>query len=131
LLVALLIVSCGTSTGTSDIKRFDDKLQGTWVSDDPSVYNGTLVIGYDRITITGYGESQTPAVGGDDNKRPFKGFTKGVALKGYSEDGKLFIEDKGQLQEGVPYTYWETNSSPKQKFLEFNFGGRDETLQCQ
>jgi hypothetical protein len=94
------------------------------------VYSGVLEIDYDRITITDYAENQTPLLG-DDTKRPFKGFTTGVALKGYSQDGKLFIEDRGQLQQGIPYTYWEANSPPFYKFISFTFGGDTQTLRRQ
>jgi len=127
LLAAFFIVACGNDTGT----RFDYHLQGTWISNESdAIYSGALEITSDRITITGYGENQTPPRG-DDNNRPFKGFTKGTALKGYSEEGKFFIEDIGMLQEGIPYTYWETDKKSdyrKQKFLSFTFGSRIETL---
>ena len=126
-----------------DYKFFDYKLQGTWSPNDPDgIYTGTLKIDIDRITITGYGERQTPS-GEDDNKRPFKGFTKGTALKGYSEvlvsdgvrepeEGYFFIQDAGVLQSGIPYVYWEDTSPSdyrRVQFLRFNFGGREETLQ--
>jgi len=133
LLAVFFIAACDVISGTSDIKKFDNALQGTWVSNDPSKYSGSLEIGYDRITITGYSEGQTPS-GENDNRRPFKDFTKGIALKGYSEEGKIFIEDGGFLQEGIPYFYW-AESPPadykKIKFLRFTFGDRVETLQNQ
>jgi hypothetical protein len=119
---------------TGNTRSFDNNLQGTWVPNDPdALYKGSLKIEYDRITITGYGESQTPS-GGNDNNRPFKNFSKGIALKGYSEEGKIFIEDGGLLQEGIPYTYWENSLSygyNNEKLLRFTFDGRDETLQKQ
>jgi hypothetical protein len=129
-LFALFIVSCDGVTGTgTPVKSFDGKLQGTWVSNDPDpLYKGSLVIDFQRITITGYGEGQTPFLG-DENKRPFKGYPKGVALKGYSEEGKIFIENGGQV-EGIPYTYDEDKSyPPKYKLLTFTFGGRLEILE--
>jgi hypothetical protein len=53
-----------------------------------------------------------------------------VQFKGYSEDGKIFIE-YGGAQNGIPYTWTETGSYPgKYKLLEFDFGGRKEILQC-
>ena len=107
--------------------RFEYDLRGTWVSNDPSVYSGTLEIDYNRITITGYGEAQTPAQG-DDAKRPFRGFTKRTPLSGYSEEGKIFIEDAGFWQIGIPYTYYTQNRG-QEEFLRFDFGGRTETLQ--
>ena len=131
-LISLLLFSCKWDTPkTGDPKKIDYKLQGTWVSNDPSVYSGSLKITYDRITIKGYSEGQTPS-SGDDNNRPFKAFTKGIALKAYSEEGQIFIEDGGLLQGGIPYTYWEDSPPPEYKrkqFLRFTFGGRQETLQ--
>jgi len=131
-LFALFIMACnGTANTGGNTKIFAYELRGTWVSNDPSVYKGTLKIDTDRITITDYSENQTPS-GQDDNRRPFKNFTKNIALKGYSDGGKIFIEDYGMLQEGIPYTYWEENPSPynkKTKFINFTFGGRDEKLQ--
>jgi hypothetical protein len=114
---ALFITACGGLTGTgTPAKSFDYDLQGTWVSNDPTVYSGKLVIGSDRITITGYSENQTkPPPDGDDSKRPFKGFSKSIALKGYSEEGKILIEDSGQLQEGIPYIYQKDESYPPKK----------------
>jgi len=129
-LAALLLSSCKWDLGTNAFKTFDYDLRGTWLSNDPSVYSGQLVITSSQITITGYSESQTPFAG-DDNKRPFKGFTKGTALTGYSEDGKIYIEDTGLQQEGIPYTYYTNGTYPQDEFLQFNFGGRAETLQKQ
>jgi hypothetical protein len=105
-------------------------LWGTWVSIDESVYSGALIINYDRITITGYKESQT-STDANDNRRPFREFIKEIALKGYSQNEKIFIEDAGKMQEGIPYTYWDDNPPPynvKIEFLRFNFDGRNETL---
>ncbi|MDR0290879.1 MAG: hypothetical protein LBI06_08090 [Treponema sp.] len=132
LLTAFLIAACGDwDFLTSQRPRFDLDLQGTWLSNDPAIYSGTLIISDDRITINGYSEGQTPPRG-DDNRRPFKGFTKGTALKGYSEEGQIFIEDGGMVQEGIPYIYWDDKLPPdnrKVKFLRFTFGDRFETLQ--
>jgi hypothetical protein len=125
-LAILLLAACDLESG--DGKGFDYDLQGTWVSAENSAYYGTLEITYDRITITGYSEYLWNE---DDNKRPFKNFIKGIALKGYSEEGKIYIEDAGIVQEGIPYTYWHDSPPPdftKIQFLRFNFGGRVETL---
>jgi len=131
LLAVFLITACGD---IEESRSFDSRLHGTWISNEPSLftskYSGSLIISYDRITITGYYESQTKS-GEDDTKRPFRNFTKGDALKGYSEEGKFFIEDRGLVQEGIPYVYWDDNPPPdykKVKFLSFTFGGRTETL---
>jgi len=133
LLAVFFIVSCWDVEAS---KHFDSRLEGTWVSNDTAIYSGALKISYDRIIIIGYGEGQTPPPfeGGDDNNRPFKNFTKGTALKGYSEEGKFFINDGGLVQEGIPYVYWDDNLPPdyrKVKFLRFTFGSRVETLEWQ
>jgi hypothetical protein len=130
---ALFAAACGDFEGGTGIyQRFDWDLHGTWTTNDPgSLYTGKLVITNDRITITGYGETQTP-ISGNDTQRPFRNFTRGIALPGYSEEGHIFIEDAGILQEGIPYTYWCDNPPPDFKrvdLLRFTFGGRQETLQ--
>ena len=107
------------------------ELQGTWQTNDPdSIYSGTLSIGHDRITISGYGERQTPLFG-DDEKRPFRNYTKGMPLRAYSEEGILFIEDGGFWVNGIPFNYWYVDSPSNfgtVHFLRFEFGGRTETL---
>jgi hypothetical protein len=125
LLATFLLASCGDLTG-GGFKAFDYELRGRWVSNDASVYSGVLEIDYDRITITGCAESQSLPLGNDDS-RPFNGFTKGVALKGYSQDGKLFIEDSSLVREGIPYTYTDGTV----KLLKLTFGARPETLQYE
>jgi hypothetical protein len=127
LLTALFITSCDSEP--SEDKTFDSELHGIWVSNDTSIYSGTLEITDDRITITGFTENQTPLLG-DDSKRPFKNFTKGVTLKGYSEEGKIFIEDGGLLQEGIPYTLY-TDAEEEKDFLRFTFGSRQEKMERQ
>jgi len=116
----------------SDIKLFNSDLRGTWVSNEQNgLYSGTLKIDADTITIDGYGEDWTSLVG-DDSKRPFRDFPKRVPLKGYSEEGKIFIEYGGTVKDGIPYIYSETGTYPnKYKILDFNFGGRSEKLQLK
>jgi len=125
LLFSFFAVSCD-DVPKGDYKSFDYKLQGTWVSNDPSVYAGTLEIGYDTIKITDYAESQTGT--GDDNQRPFKNYTKNVSFNGYSQDGKIFIEEGSYANTGIPYTYSEGSYPSFTKILEFTFGGRAEKL---
>ena len=129
LLTSLFIAACD-GTYTSDTKSFDRKLRGTWVSNETGLYSGSLKIEYNTITIDGYGEDWTSLVG-DDSKRPFKDFPKRVPLPGYSEEGEIFITYKDNPQDGIHFTYSEVGSYPQTyKLLEFNFGGRRETLQC-
>jgi hypothetical protein len=96
------------------------ELRGTWKSPDSSFpyYTGTLVIGYDTIAIHGYS--------GYGTGLPFGEFTKDVLLEAYSEEGKLFIKDRGNWQQGLPYTIWE--DAAWDEHLTLTFGGRDETL---
>ncbi|MDR1948422.1 MAG: hypothetical protein LBQ38_03450 [Spirochaetaceae bacterium] len=116
-LLALGFVLAGCE-GVADGKLVDLNLHGTWESTDTSLYSGTLVIGYDTITITGYYESQTIDFW-KDVQRPFKGFAKNVPLPCYTEDKKLFIEMVGGGESILPYTYYYNTQG---KFLRFSFG---------
>ena len=130
LLSALCLISCDELI-TGDYKSFDSSLRGTWVSNETGLYSGTLRIESDTITIDGYGEDWASLVG-DDTRRPFKDYPKRVPLKGYSAEGKIFIEYGGTVQDGIPYVYTEVGTYPqKYKLLEFSFGGRKEILQSQ
>jgi hypothetical protein len=147
LLTAFFITACGM---TETVPIPGSKLRGTWKSNDPTDYSGTVTITIssnsinNRITINGYSKAQTPPpiFGGDDSTRPFNDFTKGYALKcrwDLEEDkleGKLFITDRGKEQEGIPFVYyegdlWQINSFEKRrdKFICFTFGGREEILE--
>lgn len=127
-----LFISCDSEYIQQESQSFDLPLQGTWITNDlDSIYSGSLVITYNRITISGYGEIQTPIQGGNDIERPFRNLTKEVPLSGYSEEGRIFITDAGFLQEGIPYFYWEDIYPPEYhliQFLRFEFGGRQQTL---
>jgi hypothetical protein len=130
LLLFLFLASCdGLYTG--DFKSFESKLCGTWVSNEPGLYSGSLKIDYDTITIDGYGEDWTSLVV-DDSKRPFRDYPKRVPLKGYSEEGKIYIEYGEVSLDGITYFYTELGSYPQKfKLLEFSFGDRREILQSQ
>jgi hypothetical protein len=127
LLAVLFVTSCG-DYNEGDHKTFDYDLRGTWVlhEEDPD-YDGYFEISNDLITIWGFEKDQTPWWGFDED-RPFGPFTKDVALKGYSEDGKFFIEDRGRLQEGIPYTFWKAGRYPEIYFLTFTFGENEVTF---
>jgi hypothetical protein len=142
LLAALFAAACEWEPLPADTDVFYTKLRGTWESNDPSIYSGTLIIDNKSITISGYSESQTPFPGGDVDKRPFKGFTRGVPLKGHSEEenttqanrveGFIFIEDRGLSQSPIQYTYWEIpyqSGNKSRQFLSFTFGEREEILE--
>jgi len=125
LISAFLINACGKYDSSSS-KTFDWKLRGTWVSNDPSVYSGRLIIEYNRITIWGYDEAQTLLLG-DDTKLPFKNFPKGIPFEGYSEDGVIYIMRGSTMQDGVPYIYQSVNYD-QYRLLYITFGGREEIL---
>ncbi|MDR1950754.1 MAG: hypothetical protein LBP96_00810 [Bacteroidales bacterium] len=125
MLSVFVLAACGDSDSPPR-STFDRELRGMWFSNDTSVYNGSLFIDYDKITIRGYTENQTPLMG-DDARRPFKNFTKNIPLTGYSEDSLIFITDVGVLQDGIPYIY-HTEDYGRIKLLRFTFGGRNETL---
>jgi hypothetical protein len=147
LLAVFFIISCGPAIEPAA----GSKLRGTWKSNDPSIYSGSLTISIsnnkssnDRITITGYDENQSKKYEDwDEKKHPFKGFTKGAALKCRWEleedklEGILYITDRGKEQEGLPFVYYEgdrwhdsTSSTGYRtdKYLCFIFGGREEIL---
>jgi hypothetical protein len=127
LLAVLFITSCGEGNG--NYKNFDYELRGYWILHelDPDGYDGDLEITSDRITIWGFYKTQTPPYGWDED-RPFGAFTKDIALNGYSEDGKFFIDDRGMVQEGVPYIYWKAGKYPETHFLSFKFGLNEVTM---
>jgi len=129
LVSALFINACDGLMTEGNYKSFDYNLRGTWVSNETGLYSGTLKIDTNTITIDGYGEDWVSLVG-DDSKRPFKDFPKRVPLKGYSEEGKIFIEYGETVLGGIPYVYTELGTySQKYKLLEFSFGDRKEILQ--
>ena len=124
----MLFTTCDIDSVLGD-GYFDYELRGTWeTNQDQTQYAGILVIDYSTIKITGYIINPSYEYTYGDDKRPFKDFTKNTSLKGYSEDGKLFIYDKGILQAGIPYNYYTTGAYGQDKFLEINFNGRDEIL---
>ena len=132
--ILLCICSCDTqsSSQTGSHKSFVYHLWGTWESNQtemsPVLYSGTLKIDSDTITIDGYGEEWVSLVV-DDSKRPFRDFPKGVPLKGYSQDNKIYIEFPTSMQTEFPYSLTETDVYPnKVILLGFTFGERPETL---
>jgi hypothetical protein len=128
-LLSVFFISSCDGLLTTDFNSFDISLHGTWVSNETGLYSGSLNIDSGTITIDGYGEDWASLVG-DDSRRPFKDFPKRVPLKGYSEEGKIFIEYGGTVQNGIPYIYTEVGTYlEKYRLLEFSFGGRKEILQ--
>ena len=131
-LLLIFLAGCNWVGVPNDYGKFDYDLRGTWASSDPSVYSGTLEIDYNTIAIKGYEAIQTqnePLK--DDAKRPFRNFTKNVPLKGYSEEGKIFIHDVGTWQAGMSYEYYTAGTYPQVRFLRITFGGREEILRRQ
>jgi hypothetical protein len=140
LLSVLFFNTCDLPVTNVDTRSFDKKLRGTWVSNDPGIYSGSLKITSNTITIDGYGETQTPQ-NGDDSNRPFKnipkrvghsGYSERVLLKDSSEEGNIFIGYGDAALNGIPYVFTEGGKYPNEyKLLEFIFGDRKEILQLQ
>ena len=120
----------------SGFQSFDFNLRGTWETNNPagSIYTGKLVIDFFDITITGFDETQTPpAPAGDERQLPFKDFTRGFVLTGYSEKtgtdtGNIIIHDRGSWQPHISYKYFTLGSgSQRNEFLLFSFGAAGAT----
>ena len=137
-LALVLLLSCDWDYVPRN--QFAHDLVGTWEShDENEPYIGSLEIDYSWIIIDGYGGNQTPEHG-IDARRPFRNFTKGVALEAYSEmqnttgnsrSGAIFINDRGSWQGAINFTYWTTRDPftyGNIEFMTFNFNGREETL---
>jgi len=129
LFFVLLPTACDTEP--RDNESFENRLQGTWETNELySLYDGTLEITKDSITIEGYYERP-----GDRNdlRRPFREFTKNFPLKGYSEKiddfhGTIYIEEFGVLHE-VPYKYDSNNTSNnRMELLSFTFPSADAEI---
>lgn len=138
LMVIFLLTACGEYQ-SGNYKSFDFKLRGTWVSNDPSDYDGLIVINYSTIKITGYTSNWFYEFNNGDDDRPFKDFQKKLTIKGYSDwlegsnktEGKIYIEDFGEIQEGIPFKIWEVYDESTYKYeylLRLSFGNRYEIL---
>jgi len=67
---------------------FDNRLPGTWVSNEAGLYSRSYKIDSDKITFDDYGGDWSSLVS-DVSKRTFRDFPKKVPLKGFSEEGNL------------------------------------------
>ena len=122
-----MLTACAESD-PSDRKTFEWDLRGTWTSNDPGgIYSGVLTIDYNRITISGYGENQTPETG-NDARRPFRNLPRGIPLQGYSEDGYIHIMYIDNEWMAIPFSYQSLNYG-QYRLLHFTFGDRTEILQ--
>jgi hypothetical protein len=133
LLACVFALSCHNDSHQSDAKSFDSKLRGKWEANTVSEYSGTLTIDYDTITISGYlvkkttsAGSSTPPPGTDE--RLLSDIPRDKLIKGYSQDGKIFI-DFGSGLNGIPYKYTETAGTyPYNKVLALTISGSEEIL---
>lgn len=125
-LIAVFMAACENGNVIKS-KSFDFDLWGTWETGAGSFFEGSKIeITSNTIKVTGFTEIQAGDAGLDDSQRPFKGIANGVEYIGYSEEGKIFIEDFAP--EGIPYTYSTVGNYPQTKLLKFVFGGREEIL---
>jgi hypothetical protein len=124
--VAMIVAAGCDGDGLEEDGTFEVKLRGTWETLNPGSndYRGTLAISRDTITITGYDQPAYFPL--KESERPFKGITEGVVRKGYSADGKIYINDFGWA--GIAYGYEAGEYPDYTKLLRFTFGGRPETL---
>ncbi|GHV61417.1 hypothetical protein AGMMS49587_05500 [Spirochaetia bacterium] len=124
-LFALLFASCDwDSAGSGNYKWVNYDLRGTWERDVPGFWpegqtvttqKGKLLLSADTIIITGPVEH-------------LQGFTRTVALEAYTEDGGLYIKDKGVWQSPIPYTRWHSAGYPWDEMLTLGSGATAETL---
>lgn len=123
-LCALFIASCSSGNGSSDSKWVANDLQGEWEQNIPAFWpegqtiiteKGTLVITNNTITISG------PSVS-------LKGYTRDIELEAYTEEGKLYIKDRGAWQNPIVYTYWESGGKSPEKMLTLKVDATEETL---
>ncbi|GHV84579.1 hypothetical protein AGMMS50230_01870 [Spirochaetia bacterium] len=123
LAAALLVASCNVTGG--DYKSVDYDLRGTWERTEEAFWpegqtttseRGKLIIGFDTVKITGPVEH-------------LQGYTRGIALEAYTEDGKLYIKDYGVWQSPILYVRAESGGYPTEKLLYLKGGGvPDKTL---
>jgi len=124
----LPFISCGGGgyTPSGNYKYIEYDLRGVWESNIDSFWpegqtvttaKGKLVFDLNTVTITG------PIA-------HLQGFTRSTALEAYTEEGSLYIKDKGVWQSPIAYIRWESGGSyPKDKMLTLQGGGAtDETL---
>jgi hypothetical protein len=92
----------------------DYNLRGTWKGE--YTWQGQMEITYDSIRITGNHYYTTH----------LSAFTHNTELEAYTEDGNLYIKDKGVWQSPISYKYWKSKSD---EFLDLTGGGiADETF---
>ena len=122
--LALLIVSCTWEGINNENRKFvENTLRGAWerteadfwpVGQNTVTAKGSLKITYDTVTISG------PIA-------QLQGFTRDTALEAYTENGYLYIKDKGAWQSPVAYNRWQgAGSLPRDELFTFN--GSGETL---
>jgi len=124
---SLSFVNCDVNYNINgDYKYVKYDIRGVWESNIEGFWpegqtvtttKGEVVFSYNTITITG------PAA-------HFQGFTRNTTLEAYTEEGCLYIKDKGVWQSPVAYTRWEAGGSyPKDIMLTLQGGGAaDETF---
>jgi len=110
----------------SDYKYIRDyNLRGPWDSNTESFWpegqtvntaKGRLVFDIDTVKITG------PIA-------HLKGFTRDTTLKAYTEEGNLYINDRGVWQSPIAYEHWRGAYPGYEKRVTLKGGGiDDETL---
>ena len=97
--------------------NFHSYLRGTWEINEVLPYYKNATVKIERNSIDISGVNIPP---------PLTGFTPLSLLNGYSEEesnvsgtrkGKIYIQDKGEWQNPIDYTYWETAFPQREKRL--------------
>jgi len=126
-LLTLLFISCDfeDSTSSSNRKYIETDLRASWECNIADFWpegqtvtteRGKLVFDLNTVVISG------PI-------KHLKGFTRDIKLEAYTEDGGIYIKDKGVWQKPVAYLKWESGGSyPKDKMLTLQGDIPDETL---
>jgi hypothetical protein len=115
IICALLIAGC--DEGVLIGQYVDYELRGTW--EGAYYWSGKMEIAFNSIKITGY----------YGKERHLSAFTQDTTLEAYTENGNLYIKDKGVWQSPVSYKYWRSLSD---EFLDLTGGGlEDETFKLK
>jgi len=103
LLLAILMTACDLD----GIYSFEWRLHGTWDAISPSWPFGTLLITFDSINISGCIAFWA-----------FNNIRRDSNLRGYSKDGRIFIQTFGEWQ-SFPYRYERTLSGAEYMRIYF------------
>ncbi|GHV06415.1 hypothetical protein FACS189485_14900 [Spirochaetia bacterium] len=107
-LLALLFVSCDWDEVLSDSLDYD--LHGTWERSSGYAWGKIELDFYrDTIKISGY-------------IAHLQDFAHDITLEAYTEDGNLYIKQRGAWQNAARYTRWHSGGYPRDEMLTLQGG---------